>query len=75
MCFYMVIHMVTAPREDQGRNGLITSVKIVPIRGHLPHFGQDIMEEHCSAYALPTRGVIAIVATAISQVKSSSKNL
>jgi len=26
------------------------------------------MEEHCSAYELPTRGVIAIVATAISQV-------
>jgi len=23
--------MVAAPREDQGRNGLITSVKIVPI--------------------------------------------
>ena len=31
MCFYMVIHMVTIPREDQGRSRLITSVKIVPI--------------------------------------------
>ena len=31
VCFYMVIHMVTAPREDQGRNGLITYVNIVPI--------------------------------------------
>jgi len=30
MCFYMVILMVTAPREDQGRSGSTTSVKTVP---------------------------------------------
>jgi len=36
----------------------------------LSYFGRDVMEEHCSAYGLPTRGVVAIVATAISQVKS-----
>ena len=31
MCFCMVIHTVTAQREDQRRNGLTTFVKIVSI--------------------------------------------
>ena len=74
MCFYVVILTVTVLREDQKRSGSTTSVNTAPtwtfhyIRGFSTHFGQDIMEEHCSAYVLPTRGVIATVATAVSHV-------
>jgi len=52
----------------------LTFVKIAPtwtfhFTSFPSHFGQDVMEEHCSAYGLPTRGIIiAIVATAISRV-------
>jgi len=67
-CCYMVIILTdTAPREDQRRSRSTTFMKIAPTWTFTrPIRGQDVMEEHCSANGLSTRGVIAIVAAAIS---------
>ena len=72
---YVLLYGHTHGRRPKGRprkkwvdNIREDSADMDTIRDHLPHFGQDIMEEHCSAYGLPTRGVIAIVATVISQI-------
>ena len=71
MCFYMVIHMVTTQGKtkeemDWCRYGHLA------VRGHLPHCGQDIIEEHCSAYRLPMRSVsIVSISLGVLSLQSS----
>ena len=75
---YMVILMVTAPiREDQGRSGSTTSVKTAPTWTF--HYTRLPISLRTGRHGgtlfniwLPTRGVIAIVATAVSQVSHIS---
>jgi len=71
MCFYMVMHMVTTQGKTKEEMDWCWYGHLA-VRGHLPHCGQDIIEEHCSAYRLPTRGVsIVSISLGVLSLQSS----